>query len=83
MQPGYLYLGSFAKVTARNENCVTVDPGRLDANGIPIPVVRFRFSDNDHALWKANQQSILEMLVPPARQIFCECRRKTRRLCQP
>jgi len=25
------------------ENRVTVDPNRVDAHGIPIPVVRFRF----------------------------------------
>jgi choline dehydrogenase-like flavoprotein len=29
-----------------------VDPSRPDAYGIPIPVVRFRFCDNDIALWK-------------------------------
>jgi len=61
MQPGYLQMGSFAKVTAVAENHVTVDAARVDANGIPIPVVRFRFSENDRALWKQANQSMLEI----------------------
>ena len=61
MQPGYLQMGSFAKVTAVAENHVTVDAARVDANGIPIPVVRFRFSENDRGLWKQANQSMLEI----------------------
>jgi choline dehydrogenase-like flavoprotein len=61
MQPGYLFMGSFTKVTSQYKNYVTVDPNRLDAHGIPTPVVRFRFSDNDHAVWQACRKSMLEM----------------------
>jgi choline dehydrogenase-like flavoprotein len=61
MQPGYLSFGSWGKVTSDYRNYVTVDPARLDAHGIPTPVVHFRFSDNDHALWQAAKQSMLEV----------------------
>ncbi len=44
MQPGYLSFGSWAKVTSDYRNHVTVDPARVDAHGIPTPVVHFRFS---------------------------------------
>ena len=70
MQPGYLYLGSFGKVTASTANYVTVDPGRPDANGIPTPVVHFRFSENDHALWRACGQSMLEILSNLKGKVF-------------
>jgi choline dehydrogenase-like flavoprotein len=33
----------------------------VDAHGIPIAVVRFRFSENDKALYKAATQSMLEV----------------------
>jgi choline dehydrogenase-like flavoprotein len=61
MQPGYLSFGSWGKVTADDRNCVSVDPKRVDAHGIPIAVVRFRFSENDKALYKAATQSMLEV----------------------
>lgn len=52
LQPGFFHTSGFGKVLARPENRVTVDPSRPDAYGIPTPVVRFRFCDNDIALWK-------------------------------
>jgi choline dehydrogenase-like flavoprotein len=61
MQPGYLSFGGWAKVSSENRNYVSVDPARVDAHGIPTPVVHFRFSENDHALWLATQQSMLEV----------------------
>jgi choline dehydrogenase-like flavoprotein len=61
MQPGYLSFGAWGKVTSEYGNSITVDPNRLDAHGIPTPVVHFRFSENDHALWQASKQSILEI----------------------
>jgi choline dehydrogenase-like flavoprotein len=61
MQPGYLSFGSWAKVTSDDRNYVTVDPARVDAHGIPTPVVHFRFSENDQALWRASSQSMLEV----------------------
>ncbi len=52
LQPGFFHTSGFGKVLARPENRVTVDASRPDAYGIPSPVVRFRFGDNDRALWK-------------------------------
>jgi choline dehydrogenase-like flavoprotein len=62
LQPGFFHMAGFGKVLARPENRVTVDPARPDAYGIPSPVVRFRFGENDHALWKdmcVNAEEIL------------------------
>ena len=61
MQTGYLMLGAFGKVEARPENHIAVDPHQVDEYGIPIPVVHFRFSDNDFALWRDNNESIMEI----------------------
>ena len=69
-QPGFLFLGSFAKVTASATNYLTVDSNRPDAHGIPTPVVRFRFSENDHALWSASNQSMLQIFSHLKGKIF-------------
>jgi len=39
-----------------------VDPSRVDAYGIPIPVVHFRFSENDKALWRDMRERAREVL---------------------
>ena len=57
MQPGFLMVGGFAKVEARFENFVSVDYERKDEFGIPIPVVRFRFSEQDRATYRAMLQT--------------------------
>lgn len=62
LQPGMLWMDCFGKVLARPENRVTVDAGRIDPYGIPIPVVHFRFSDNDRALWKDMKAKAREIL---------------------
>jgi choline dehydrogenase-like flavoprotein len=62
LQPGFYQMGGFGKVLARRENRVTVDPQHLDAHGIPIPVVHFRFSDNDKALWRDMRARACEIL---------------------
>ena len=62
LQPGFVQMGGWGKALARPENRVTVDRTRLDAYGIPIPVLHFRFCENDIALWKdivAKAQEIL------------------------
>jgi len=51
LQPGFMAMDCYAKVLAQPENRVAVDPKRVDAYGIPIPVIHFRFCDNDHALY--------------------------------
>lgn len=62
LQPGCFQMGGFGKALARPENRVTVDPAHTDAYGIPIPVVHFRFSENDKALWKDMKAQAEEIL---------------------
>jgi len=62
LQPGFFHIGGFGKVLARPENRVTVDPTRSDAYGIPIPVIHFRFGDNDRALWRDMKEQAREIL---------------------
>ncbi len=49
---------------------MTVDPNRPDAHGIPTPVVRFRFSENDHALWNASNQGMTEIFSHLKGKVF-------------
>ncbi|MGH9444645.1 MAG: GMC family oxidoreductase [Terriglobia bacterium] len=70
METGYSMLGSFGKVVARPENRVTTDPGLSDEYGIPIPIVHFRFSENDWALWRDNQRSLEEICSNLKAQAF-------------
>ncbi len=72
MQPGLLHFGIFCKVMARPENRVTVDPHRVDANGIPIPVMHFRFNDNDTALWRDSNQSVAEICAAVNSRVFSD-----------
>jgi choline dehydrogenase-like flavoprotein len=61
MQPGFLMLGGFGKVLAKPANRVTVDPNKVDAHGIPIPVIRFRFDEGDVAVFRAMQDGAAEI----------------------
>jgi choline dehydrogenase-like flavoprotein len=61
MQPALLGFGIFTKVMARPENRVTVDRHHLDAHGIPVPVMQFRFNENDATLWRESNRSVLEI----------------------
>jgi choline dehydrogenase-like flavoprotein len=70
MQPAYLMLGAFGKVEARPENYVTTEPNRVDEYGIPIPVVHFRFSENDFALWRDKNRSIQEICSNLKGEVF-------------
>lgn len=70
MQPGYLMIGSFGKVESRPENYISVDPNLKDEDGIPIPVVHFRFSENDAALWRDSIRSIGEICTNLKAQWF-------------
>jgi choline dehydrogenase-like flavoprotein len=62
LQPGMMTLDGYGKVLARPDNRVTVDPSRPDAYGIPIPVVHFRFGENDRLLWKEMGEKAHEIL---------------------
>jgi choline dehydrogenase-like flavoprotein len=72
MQPGYLQMGWFGKVVGTPENRVTVDPNQVDAYGIPIAVVHFRFSDNDHALWQDSVRDITEICSQVKGEVFVD-----------
>ena len=62
LQPGFFQMGGFGKIIGRPENRVTVDSARVDAYGIPIPVVHFRFCENDRTLWKDMREKGKEIL---------------------
>jgi choline dehydrogenase-like flavoprotein len=62
LQPGFFNIEGYGKVLATAENRVTVEPNRKDVYGIPIPVVHFRFGDNDRALWKDMREKCAEIL---------------------
>ncbi len=62
LQPGLVQMGGWGKAMAKPENRVTVDRNKVDAYGIPIPVLHFRFCDNDVALWKDIVEKAHEIL---------------------
>ncbi len=62
LQPGFFRMGGYGKVLARPQNRVTVDPAHPDAYGIPIPVIHFRFCDNDRSVWKEMKEKAEEIL---------------------
>ncbi|MBO0723766.1 MAG: GMC family oxidoreductase, partial [Blastocatellia bacterium] len=62
LQPSLFHLGGFGKVEQRYDNRVTVDPKKADKFGIPIPVVHFKWSENDEKLFQDMRESISEML---------------------
>jgi len=52
LQPGFIVVGGYGKVLGDPQNRVTVDRDHPDSYGIPIPVVHFRFGENDKKVWK-------------------------------
>ncbi len=62
LQPGFFQMGGFGKALGRPENRVTVAPHQLDAYGVPIPVVHFRFSENERRLWQDMADRAKEIL---------------------
>jgi choline dehydrogenase-like flavoprotein len=62
LEPGFFNIEGYGKVLARPENRVTVHLNRKDAYGIPIPVIHFRFGDNDRALWKDMREKCAEIV---------------------
>lgn len=61
LQPAMFQLGAWGKVEARAENRVTVDPSKTDKHGIPIPIVNFKWSENDLKLFKEMRENLLEV----------------------
>ena len=47
---------------AQRRNRITVDPKQPDAYGVPIPVVHFRFCENDLAIWRDMREKAKEIL---------------------
>ena len=61
-QPGFFQMSGFGKVMAQRQNRITVDPKQPDAYGVPIPVVHFRFCENDLAIWRDMREKAKEIL---------------------
>ena len=72
MQPGYLILGGYAKSMAAKQNYVSVDKNRVDAHGIPIPVVHFQYVDNDILLWQAMKKGLQQIVSNLSGDVFFE-----------
>lgn len=61
LHPALLHFGGFGKVLARPENRVVVDKNKTDRYGIPIPIIKFEFCDNDRALFQDMVESMEEI----------------------
>lgn len=62
LQPGLFFMGGFGKVLARSDNRVTVNSRKLDQHGIPTPIVKFEFGENDRLLVKDLEAHMKEVL---------------------
>jgi choline dehydrogenase-like flavoprotein len=60
--PALFQMAAFGKVMANPNNRVTVDTHRPDAYGIPIPVIHFRFGENEIAMCKDMMGTAHEIL---------------------
>jgi choline dehydrogenase-like flavoprotein len=70
MQPGYVMFGGFGKSMAARQNYVSVDKNQVDAHGIPVPVVRFQFVENDVILWKAMRKGLERIVSGLSADVF-------------
>jgi len=70
MQPGYLILGGYAKSMAAKQNYVSVDKNKVDAHGIPIPVIHFRFVENDMLVWQAMNKGLHQIVSELSGDVF-------------
>jgi choline dehydrogenase-like flavoprotein len=61
LQPAHSVFVGFGKVVARRDNRVTLHPTRKDVNGLPLPVVQFRWDANDRAIYQAMLDSSREI----------------------
>jgi choline dehydrogenase-like flavoprotein len=61
LQPAMLQIGAWGKAEHRFENRITVNPKKVDKFGIPIPIVNFKWGENDLKLFKDMRQSLLEI----------------------
>lgn len=61
LQPAMFQIGAFGKVEQRYENRITVDPRKADKFGIPIPIIKFKWGENDLKLFKDMTESMYEV----------------------
>ncbi len=61
LQPAMLQIGAWGKVEHRRENRVTVDQKKVDKFGIPIPIINFKWGENDLKLFKDMREGLLEV----------------------
>jgi choline dehydrogenase-like flavoprotein len=62
LQPAMFQVGAWGKAEHRPDNRVTVDPQKVDKHGIPIPIIHFKWGENDRKLFKEMHESVLEVL---------------------
>lgn len=62
LQPAMFQIGAWGKVEHRAENRVTVDPKKVDKFGVPIPIVQFKWGENDLKLFKDMRESVMEVI---------------------
>ncbi|HEX5081057.1 MAG TPA: GMC family oxidoreductase [Blastocatellia bacterium] len=62
LQPAMFQIGAWGKVEHRAENRVTVDPKKVDKFGVPIPIVQFKWGENDLKLFRDMRESVMEVL---------------------
>ncbi|MEZ5361194.1 MAG: GMC family oxidoreductase [Bryobacterales bacterium] len=62
LQPAHTILAGYGKVIAQRENRVTLHETKKDANGLPIPVVHFK--------WHANEWAQFDDMRQVARDIY-------------
>jgi choline dehydrogenase-like flavoprotein len=62
LQPAMFQVGAWGKVENRAENRVTVDPTKVDKFGVPIPIVQFKWGENDLKLFRDMRESVMEVL---------------------
>ncbi len=72
LQPAHTMLLGFGKVTAAAENRVTLHPTRRDANGLPVPVIHFRWQPNDRALHRDMMRAAREIYAQAGVELLFE-----------
>ncbi len=55
------FLNALIEVIPQEENCVEIDESRLDAWGIPVPRIKFKYSENELKLKADAEACIAEM----------------------
>ncbi len=53
LHPAHSVLVGYGKAIAVPENRVTLHPAKKDANGLPVPVIHYRWQPNDRAMYRA------------------------------